>query len=120
MTEYVDSSGCTQAVFTDESIKSSSPVPMCPIHGLDHKPHCRECDLHQFLQVKYIHDAQIAQAIEQSLDKKGHQASGHQQLELMLDNSSIIYIDGLPWCSKHLDSMQQCCHTCNQVFLLRD
>ena len=103
ITEYVDSSGCTQVVFTDESIKASSPIPMCPIHLLDHQPHCRECANHQFFQAKYIHDVQLAQAIEQSLD-----------------NSSIIYNDGLPWCGKHLDSMQQCCHTCNQVFLLRD
>ena len=103
MSEYVDSSGCTQAVFTDESIKASSPVPMCPIHLLDHQPHCRECANHQFFQEKHIHDVQLAQAIEQSLD-----------------SSSIIYIDGLPWCRKHDDNMKESCHTCNQVLLLRD
>ena len=103
MSEYVDSSGCTQAVFTDESIKASSPVPMCPIHLLDHQPHCRECANHQFFQEKHIHDVQLAQAIEQSLD-----------------SSSIIYIDGLPWCRKHDDNMKESCHTCNQVLLFRD
>ena len=105
MSEYVDSSGCTQAVFTDESIKESSPVPMCPIHLLDYQPNCRECANHQFFQAKHNHDVQLTQAIEQSMKTS---------------SSKIIYTDGLPCCSMHDDSMQQDCHTCNQVLLLRD
>ena len=104
MSEYVDSSGCTQAVFTDGSIMGS-PVPMCPIHLLDYQPNCRECVNHQFFQAKHNHDVQLTQAIEQSMKTS---------------SSKIIYTDGLPCCSMHDDSMQQGCHTCNQVLLLRD
>ena len=102
VSEYVDSSGCSQSVFTGECIKTSAPVPMCPKHLLDYQPHCRECANHQFLMQKHHHDLQLAAAIESSFD-----------------SSSIIWVDALPWCSTHYDNMMQCCHTCQQVFELR-
>ena len=101
--EYVDSSGCSQIVFTDERIQQCSQVPMCPIHLLDYKPNCRECANHKFLKEKHTHDVELAKAIEYSLD-----------------SSSIIYIDSLPCCSKHTTNMMQWCQTCNQAFELRE
>ena len=100
--EYVDSSGCTQTVFTHGSMESSSQVPMCAMHHVFH-PHCQACVNHQFFKDKHNHEVELAKAIEASLD-----------------TSCIIYIDSLPFCSKHEDSMVEGCPTCNQVCDLRD
>ena len=102
ISEYVDSSGCTQTVFTDGSIKSSSQVPMCTMHHVYH-PHCQACANHQFFKEKHNHDVELAKAIEASLD-----------------TSCVIYMDSMPYCSKHADNMVEFCQTCKQVCDLRD
>ena len=59
--------------------------------------------IHESAKVKHNHEVELAKAIEASLD-----------------TSCIIYIDSLPFCSKHEDSMVESCPTCNQVCDLRD
>jgi hypothetical protein len=101
--KYTDASGCTLTFLTEEPTSTSSKITLCPLHHHQFNRHCRHCSNYQHM----VEQQQYSMAMQNSIQDN-------------FDQSTIMFIDGLPCCSSHDQDMQDWCGTCNKVLALRE
>ena len=108
---YLTPSGCLEIMFNqDDDAVAHHP---CIKHGVDYHPHCRDCVNYQFM-----------------LEKSQYAMAEQTALELSLDNSKIVGVEGWEgWsgpvgpytqCSKHGEDFKEDCPTCVRICDLKD
>ena len=99
-TSYFTPSGCMEIMFNqdDDNVARN----LCPTHGRDTYPKCRDCANYEFM-----------------IAKRRHEIAEQSALELSLDNSKIVGPVGNRQCSKHGEDFKEDCQSCINICDLR-
>ena len=96
-TSYLTPSGCMEIMFNqddDDDVANN----LCPKHGRDTYPNCRDCANYEFM-----------------IAKRRHEIAEQSALELSLDNSKIVGPVGNRQCSKHGEDFKEDCQSCIKI-----